>query len=69
MEELKETPTESVCLELERLSRDFTNVASTYGKVILSELYLPVEEKTVRPINMGGVLGGSKYVVRDVLFK
>lgn len=57
------------CEEVERVVRSFTDTARTYGRVILSELHVPYEEKTVRPVNVGGVLGGSKYVVRDVLFK
>jgi hypothetical protein len=40
-----------------------------YGRIIISELHLPVEEKTIRPINVGGVLGGTKFLVRGVLFK
>ncbi len=50
------------CADLERLARDFTETARTYGRVIISELHLPVEAKTVRPINMGGVLGGTKFL-------
>ena len=57
------------CNDLERVARDFMDTARTYGKVIISEIHLPAEAKTVRPLKLGGVLGGSKYVVRDVLFK
>ena len=57
------------CYDLERVARDFRDTARTYGKVIISEVHLPVEAKTVRPMKLGGTLGGSKYVVRDVLFK
>ncbi len=57
------------CYELERVARDFRDTAITYAKVIISEVLLPVESKTVRPLKLGGTLGGSKYVVRDVLFK
>jgi hypothetical protein len=32
-------------------------------------MHLPVEKKTVRPLKMGGVLGGAKYIVSGVLFK
>ena len=57
------------CNELERVTRDFYEIARTYGRVIISEMNLPLESKTVRPLTLGGVLGGSKYVVRGVLFK
>jgi hypothetical protein len=57
------------CRELEQLTRDFSDTARTYGRVIISEMNLPLEQKTVRPLKLGGVLGGDKYVVRGVLFK
>ena len=55
--------------ELERAIHNFTTTARTYGRVIISELDLPYGSKTVRPLVIGGVLGGSKYIVRGVLFK
>lgn len=54
---------------LHRLSMDFLGVAETYGKVIIAELSLPDNEKSIKPINIGGVAGGSKYAVRGLLFK
>lgn len=57
------------CEALEELSRDFVETARVYGRVIISELHMPMEAKTVRPIEVGGVLGGNKYLVRGVLFK
>lgn len=43
--------------------------AKTYARVIVNELNLPLEQKTLQPVHLGGVLGGSKYLVRGVLFK
>ena len=57
------------CVELERVSRNFFELASRYAQIIISEMHLPVEQKTVRPLKMGGVLGGHKFMVRGVLFK
>lgn len=57
------------CGELERVARNFFEIASRYGQVIISEMHMPVEQKTVRPLKMGGVLGGHKFMVRGVLFK
>jgi len=54
---------------MHRLSMDFLGVAETYGRVIISELSLPDEDKTIKPINIGGVAGGSKYAARGLLFK
>jgi tetratricopeptide (TPR) repeat protein len=59
----------SCCGELEQLARDFLDTARTYGRVIISEMHLPIEYKTIRPLKLGGVLGGQKYVVRGILFK
>ena len=57
------------CSSLERVARDFYETARTYGRVIINEMHLPMEMKTVRPLGLGGVLGGFKYAVRGILFK
>lgn len=57
------------CDALEDLAHDFLETARLYGRTIISELHLPLQDKTVRPVSVGGVLGGSKYFVRGVLFK
>jgi hypothetical protein len=55
-----------------RLADDFQNginagkcqltslVASTYGRIIISERALPSEKKTIKPADLGGVAGGDK---------
>lgn len=30
---------------------------------------MPLEQRTVKPINIGGIAGGEKFVVRGILFK
>lgn len=30
---------------------------------------MPLEQKTVKPLNLGGVAGGDKYLVHNILFK
>ena len=55
--------------KLIRLSTDFVSSARRYGRIIISEVYQPVNKKTIKPINLGGVIGGEKYVVRNILFK
>lgn len=43
--------------------------AQTYGRVIISELSVPVLNKTIKPTSIGGAAGGEKYVVNGILFK
>ena len=54
---------------LRDLELDFVHTASLYGKIIISELALPVHNKTIRPIAVGGIAGGEKYIVQNILFK
>lgn len=61
--------------KISQLANDFVYCANTYGKIILAEVCLPVEEKTVkylhsplysintsihRPVAVGGLAGGTK---------
>jgi len=32
----------------------------TYGKIIITEMYLPVHRKSIKPIDAGGIAGGVK---------
>ena len=54
---------------LAHLARDFFSSSKTYGKIIISEFYLPENEKTIKSINAGGIAGGSKYIVSGIFFK
>jgi len=56
-------------LALIGLAQDFLYSATAYGKIIISEVYLPDSKKTIKPANVGGVAGGSKYIAQDILFK
>jgi len=53
--------------ELHALSQDFVTTATAYGRIIISERFLT--DKTIRPINIGGVAGGEKFLVHNILFK
>lgn len=55
--------------ELVHLERDFLYCSETYGKIIISEYYLSLEQKTIKPINELGYAGGDKYIVHNILFK
>ena len=56
---------------LMRLANDFLLSAELYGRTIISEIFLPHSQKTIKPAtdSFGGVAGGEKYVVRDIYFK
>ena len=51
------------------LSNDFFHAASLYAQVIISELPLPIGLKSIQPVNVGGIAGGEKYIVDNILFK
>jgi hypothetical protein len=46
--------------------QDFIHAATTYGKIIISEVYLPAQDKTIRPLHGRGIAGGEKYIVRTL---
>jgi hypothetical protein len=54
---------------LAALAVDFVECAKTYGRIIISEMFLPPSRRSIHPINIGGTAGGDKYLVRDILFK
>ena len=37
--------------------------------MIISEVCLPIEQKVIKPVTIGGSAGGEKYVVHNILFK
>lgn len=45
-----------------KLSQDFTYMAKIYGKIIINEKCVPVEDKTIKPVDIGGIAGGVKYI-------
>jgi hypothetical protein len=42
-----------------RLARKFSVAASAIGRTIIQELAIPAESRSIRPINIGGVAGGT----------
>ena len=70
--DLPETTSEEVIMKyskLNQLSVDFIERAKTYGRTIISEYFLPFDQQTIKPVDLGGVAGGRKYLVRGILFK
>jgi tetratricopeptide (TPR) repeat protein len=57
-------------VELIGLAEDFVTSAVRYGQIIISEVYLPISKKTIRPNDaIGGVIGGEKFIVHNIMFK
>lgn len=51
------------------LVEDFEHTALLYSKIIVSERQIPPRYKTIRPVQIGGALGGQKYIHHGLLFK
>ena len=49
--------------------RQLTVCNQLFAKIIISELSLPFDSKTIKPVAVGGVAGGEKYIVQNILFK
>lgn len=45
---------------LARVAVDFVEAAKTYGRVIISELFLPPDQRSIHCTNVGGTAGGDK---------
>ena len=54
--------------KISSVSNNFAELAAMYSRVILTEY--ANEKKTIEPIKMGGIVGGSKYkIFNNILFK
>ena len=51
------------------INEDFRTVATSCSRSILDELFIPENERTIRPAVLNGVAGGVKYIMRGILFK
>ena len=56
-------------MDLAALSEEFVRTATLYGKMIISERFLPEYKKTIKPLDLGGIAGGIKYEAEGILFK
>jgi hypothetical protein len=56
-------------IQMAALGRDFVQLAEVYGRIIISERCLPPEQKSIKPVALGGQAGGSKFMVQGILFK
>lgn len=55
--------------KLGKLYQNFIDTATMYGKILISERYLPEECRTFKSCNIGGIAGGEKFLVQNILFK
>ncbi|KYQ96957.1 leucine-rich repeat-containing protein (LRR) [Tieghemostelium lacteum] len=55
--------------KLSHLARDFVFSAKSYAQIIINELCVPLDQKTIKPIDVGGFAGGLKYHCHNILFK
>jgi hypothetical protein len=54
---------------LASIANDFQLAAKTAAQLIVSELALPDEKKTIKPSDSGGFAGGVKYTWHNIFFK
>lgn len=57
------------CRDLYSLSEEFIAIAQEIGRTIIEEVSIPAPAKSIKPVNVGGVAGGEKYVERGIFFK
>jgi hypothetical protein len=49
--------------------QDFRTSASNIAKRIIDEAFLPLHQKTIKPVDVGGIAGGQKYVYDGIFLK
>jgi hypothetical protein len=64
-----ENPPESLLIALNKFSQEFMTRATQIGKIIVEEVSLPNDQKTIKPKSFGGVAGGEKYSEDGIFFK
>lgn len=70
LQELLDTdPSEQKYLKLRELAHDFNLTAEVYAKILISELFVAANEKTIPPSSIGGFAGGQKFICQGILFK
>ncbi|PRP89297.1 hypothetical protein PROFUN_02171 [Planoprotostelium fungivorum] len=51
------------------LAWEFAETAALYARIIISELFLHPDKRTFPTADVGGVAGGRKFIVKNILFK
>ena len=55
--------------EISALTERFANKAKPFVEKIVEEIHLPLAQKTIRPISLGGIAGGEKFLVNNCFIK
>jgi hypothetical protein len=56
--------------KIREIARNFERTAEMFGKIIISEIFVPKKYKTIKPVTgLGGYAGGEKYIYNGILFK
>jgi hypothetical protein len=55
--------------QIAALTQQFQETAYVYGRLIISERALAPDARSIKPIHIGGVAGGDKYLHNGILFK
>jgi len=66
---LSRAPSAEKFEKLSQLASDFAYCAEVYGRIIISEVEVDDKYKTIAPVNVGGIAGGEKFIVQNILFK
>ncbi|PRP89382.1 hypothetical protein PROFUN_01245 [Planoprotostelium fungivorum] len=70
LSQLDQLSTLFIRLNCEMIPRQFEMLTvNSYGKIICSEVCMHPMKKTIKPVHIGGVAGGAKYIVGNILFK
>ncbi|PRP81080.1 leucine-rich repeat-containing protein [Planoprotostelium fungivorum] len=51
------------------ICKEFVDTATHYAKIIISELFLRPETRSFPLANVGGVAGGMKFIIKNIIFK
>ena len=58
-----------VRLQLGKLVKEFNDTALLIGRHIIDEVDVPAKEKSIPPVDVGGIAGGSKFIYGGIFFK
>jgi hypothetical protein len=49
---------------LRKVATEFLDISTTYGELVIKELYLSQRQKVLKQVSLGGIAGGDKYIAR-----
>jgi hypothetical protein len=54
---------------MNNIENEFINFSKKYGEIIINELYTPLEQKTIKPSKMGGIIGKKNFFFFIILLE